>query len=250
MLVDSHCHLNYLDDPQRAIRDAHAAGVTEMLCIGVNEAGAPDVLACADNDGIWATLGEHPDGVSGDPAWLTQHLTDPRVVAVGETGLDYLHAEDPDSRKAQYASFDAHLAIAADADLPVVVHTRAAEADTRELLQRHKGVRGVLHCFTESWSLASVALDLGWFVSISGIVTFKNAANVRDVAQRIPDERLLIETDAPWLAPAPHRGTQNAPALLPHTAAFLSELKGIDVEALASMTRRNFFALFTKTRET
>lgn len=251
VLIDSHCHLNYLYDPEARLAEARAAGVTGFLCIGVDRAGADDVLGLAQrHPDVWASVGVHPDAAATQPdvEWLAPRTHEARVVAVGETGLDFfrLDAADRASREAQKRAFDRQLEIAREAQLPAVVHTRAAEAETRCLLEAHAGVVGVLHCFTESWDLARIALDLGWFVSISGIVTFRNADNVRDVARRVPSDRLLIETDAPWLAPVPHRGVENHPALLRHTLDHLAALRGVDPEELAARTACNFHALFSR----
>ena len=246
MLVDSHCHLNYLDDPQDALVRARAAGVSACLCIGVEEKSINDVLAfAASHEDVWASVGEHPGSCSGDAGWVAPLLDRERVVAVGEMGLDY-HYERDDKRQAeQRQTFAQQLAIAADADLPVIIHTRAAEADTLALLRDFPQVRGVLHCFTESWEMASQAIELGYYISISGIVTFKNADNVRQVAERVPAERLLVETDAPWLAPVPHRGKQNEPAFVADTARFLADLRELDVDELAALTGSNFYRLFS-----
>lgn len=245
MLVDSHCHLNYLDDPGAALSRARATGVGGFLCIGVDGEGIDDVLALADaHEDVWATVGQHPEAADGDRDWLAGRLGHARVVAVGETGLDYFHESEPQAQRRQREAFDEQLGLAARHRLPVVVHTRAAETDTLDLLRAHAGVRGVLHCFTESWALASAALDLGYYVSISGIVTFRNADNVRDVARRVPGDRLLVETDCPWLAPVPHRGQRNEPGYLPDTAAFLAELRGHSPAALAATTTANFETLF------
>ena len=247
MLVDSHCHLNYLEDPRSKVRDARAAGVSIQLCIGVDEAHICEVLALADEEpDVWATVGQHPEAAAASPDWIEPLLSHPRVVAVGETGLDYFHDSDARTQALQRDRFGHQLDLAFRHDLPVVVHTRAAEEDTLSLIREFPGVRGVLHCFTESWSMASEALDLGFYVSISGIVTFRNGENVRAVARRIPDERLLVETDAPWLAPVPHRGKPNAPAYVRDTAAYLAELRGVDFETLAAQTTANFLSLFSR----
>jgi TatD DNase family protein len=247
LLVDSHCHLNYLEDPRSKVREARAAGVSIQLCIGVDEAHICEVLALADEEpDVWATVGQHPEAAAASPDWIEPLLSHPRVVAVGETGLDYFHDSDSRTRALQRERFGHQLGLAVRHDLPVVVHTRAAEEDTLSLIREFPGVRGVLHCFTESWSMASEALDLGFYVSISGIVTFRNGENVRAVARRIPDERLLVETDAPWLAPVPHRGKPNAPAYVRDTAAYLAELRGVDFETLAAQTTANFLSLFSR----
>ena len=245
MLIDSHCHLNYLDDPEEAIDRARDAGVTTCLCISVDEAGFPAVKSLATRHAdIWATAGVHPDAADGNLEWIEPELAHERVVAVGETGLDYLHADDPGTKARQREAFALQLDLGVRHDMPVVVHTRQAEKDTLDLLQAHAGVKGVLHCFTESWSMAKQALDQGFYVSISGIVTFKNAANVRDVAAKVPADRLLIETDSPWLAPVPKRGKTNEPAYVAHTAEFLAELRHTPVEKLRQETADNFVRLF------
>jgi TatD DNase family protein len=245
MLIDSHCHLNYLDDPQEAIGRAREAGVTACLCISVDEAGFSAVKSLASRHAdIWATAGVHPDAAEDNLEWIEAELAHERVVAVGETGLDYLHADDASAQARQREAFALQLDLAIRHDMPVVVHTRQAEKDTLDLLQAHRGVKGVLHCFTESWSMAKEALDQGFYVSISGIVTFKNAANVRDVAAKVPADRLLIETDSPWLAPVPKRGKTNEPAYVAHTAEFLAELRQTPVETLRQETADNFIRLF------
>jgi len=206
-----------------------------------------DVLTIADGQqGVWASVGEHPGSCSGNANWVRDYLHRDSVVAVGEMGLDYHYVEDEDQRALQRHTFSQQLAIAQEAGLPVIVHTRAAERDTLALIEDCAGVRGVLHCFTESWPMAERALAMGFYISISGIVTFKNGDNVRDVARRVPLDRLLIETDAPWLAPAPNRGKKNEPAFVVDTAEYLAELLGLDVTALADVTRENFFRLFTR----
>jgi TatD DNase family protein len=248
LLVDSHCHLNYLDDPEGALTSARACGVERFLCIGVDEQGIAAVLNFAEHHpDVWATAGLHPDAaVDQDWSWIEAHLTHEKVVAVGETGLDYFHAKAADQQARQRESFDHQLHLSARHELPVVVHTRAAEADTLALLREHSGVRGVLHCFTESWEMARQALDLGYYISISGIVTFRNGANVADVAAKVPIDRLLVETDSPWLAPVPHRGLQNQPAFVVDTARFVAELRGMDLESFAEVTSQNFQQLFSR----
>jgi TatD DNase family protein len=248
VLIDSHCHLNLLEDPDRALAAARDRGVDGFLCIGVDEAGIAGVLALAErHPDVWATVGQHPDASAADPGWIEQHVRHRRIVAIGETGLDYYHEAAIGGRARQRERFAWHLAHAGSEGLPVVVHTRAAEADTLDLLRSHRDVNGVLHCFTESWALASGAIDLGWYVSISGIVTFRNGENVRDVARRIPSDRLLVETDCPWLAPVPHRGRRNEPAYVVDTAAFVAELRGTTVDELARQTTANFHRLFART---
>lgn len=247
LLVDSHCHLNYLEDPDARLAAARACGVDAFLCIGVDRGGIDAVLAlAAAHDDVWATVGQHPDAAGQALDWIEPMLDRPRVVAVGETGLDYYRDPDAGARRAQQAAFEHQLDLAARHGLPAVIHTRAAEADTLARLRARPEGGGVLHCFTESWGLASAALDLGYYISISGIVTFKNGENVRDVARRVPDERLLVETDSPYLAPVPHRGRRNEPAYVADTARYLAELRGVSVEALAATTTDNFFRLFAR----
>lgn len=252
-LVDSHCHLNFLEEPAASIERARAAGVEQMLCIGVEEDGLDQVLAVAQsNPGIWATAGLHPESAANlDPTqhnlkWLAHGLTQDKVVAVGEMGLDYAQKPDTKIKGWQQHWFGEQLALAKAAELPVVVHTRDARQDTLKLIQDSGVKRGVLHCFTEDWAMAEVALDIGFYISISGIVTFKNAANVQAVAERVPLDRLLIETDAPWLAPTPHRGKANEPSFLPHTARFVAQLRDTDPSVLVSATSANFFRLFDR----
>jgi TatD DNase family protein len=247
VFVDSHCHLNYLDDPQAALERARARGVAECLCIGVEQSAISAVLAFAnEHAGVWASVGEHPGSCSGDANWIRDYLDHQDVVACGEMGLDYHAVDDVEVHAQQRHTFDQQLDIAAEFDLPVIIHTRAAEQDTLAAMRLYPQVRGVLHCFTESWAMAQAALEMGYFVSISGIVTFKNAANVREVAVQVPLQRLLIETDSPWLAPVPHRGAKNEPSFVVDTAEFLADLRGISVPQLAEATRANFFELFSR----
>ena len=245
MFVDSHCHLNYLDDPAEAIDQARALGVEKILCIGVDPAGIGAVLDLAQQyPQVFASVGEHPGNATAVPDWIDQYVTRDKVVALGEMGLDYHYESDAGQQAVQRQSFEEQMQRAADLELPVVIHTRAAEQDTIDVLRAYPQVHGVLHCFTESWTLASAGLELGYYVSISGIVTFKNADNVREVAGKVPSDRLLIETDAPWLAPVPHRGRQNQPAYVVDTAHYLAELRNEDVQELAAQTTANFYRLF------
>jgi TatD DNase family protein len=247
LLVDSHCHLNYLPDPGGRLAAARDAGVGGLLCVGVDEAHIHEVLDLASReDDVWATVGLHPEGAGATLDWIEPLLDRESVVAVGETGLDYHHVEDDEQRRLQRLAFETQLGLADRHGLPVVIHTRAAEEDTLGLLRAFPGVRGVLHCFTESWAMAEAALELGFYISISGIVTFRNGENVREVARRVPAERLLVETDAPWLAPVPHRGRQNEPAFVADTARGIAGLRGVSLEDLASVTTANFFRLFDR----
>ena len=249
MFVDSHCHLNYLDNPEEKILAAKDADVETILCVGVEKNRIDEVVALAKgHSGVWCSVGEHPDGTDGSPDWIEPYLSDPNVVAVGETGLDYFHDDNVQLRDRQISGFDCQLHLANRYELPIVVHTRAAEKDTIDLIKNHPGVTGVLHCFTESLGMAERALDLGFYISISGIVTFKNADQVKQVAKRIPEDRLLIETDAPWLAPVPKRGKPNEPAYLVHTANYIASLREQAVEAIAVKTEENFHRLFWKSK--
>ena len=249
MFVDSHCHPNYLDNPEGKILAAKDAGVGTILCVGVEKDRIDEVIALAKgHSGVWCSVGEHPDGTDGSPDWIEPYLSDSNVVAVGETGLDYFHDDNVQMRQRQTSGFDRQLHLANRHDLPIVVHTRAAEQDTIDLIKNHPGVTGVLHCFTESLGMAERALELGFYISISGIVTFKNADQVKQVAKHIPEDRLLIETDAPWLAPVPKRGKPNEPAYLVHTASYIASLRDQDLESIALKTEENFHRLFWKSK--
>ena len=254
-LIDSHCHLNYEGLAERqdeVLANARAAGVAGFLNISTRQREWGDVIAAAEaNADVWATVGVHPHEADAHPDLGAQALIDaashPDVIAIGECGLDYYY--DKSDRAAQRDRFQAHIEAARETGLPLVVHTRDAEDDTAEMLERAVntgGVRGVLHCFTGSWQLASKALDLGFYVSLSGIVTFKNAQDLQHAARQLPADRLLVETDSPFLAPVPHRGRTCEPAFVADTARFVAELRGVEVETLAEQTTGNFFTLFKK----
>ncbi|MGY4395907.1 TatD DNase family protein [Sphingomonas sp. UYAg733] len=257
MLADSHCHLNYkgLAEDQAAVLDrARARGVTAMLNIATRESEWDDVLATAERErDVWATVGIHPHEADQhahvDTAKLVDRARHPRVVGIGESGLDYYYEHS--DRERQQVSFRAHIAAARETGLPIIVHTRDAEDDTATILRDEMGkgaYPGVIHCFTASGAFADIALDLGFMISISGIVTFKNAKDLQETAARLPLEQLLIETDAPFLAPVPHRGKTGEPAFVADTARFLADLRGETVEQLSEATARNFHRLFAKTR--
>lgn len=257
MLADSHCHLNYkglAEEQQAVLERARARGVTAMLNIATRESEWNAVLATAEREpDVWATVGIHPHEADQHPhvdtARLVERARHPRVVGIGESGLDYHY--DHSDRTRQQASFRAHIAAARDAGVPIVVHTRDAEDDTAAIMREEmeQGTyAGVIHCFTASDAFADKALELGLYISISGIVTFRNATDLQATAARLPRERLLIETDAPFLAPVPHRGKIGEPGFVADTAAFLSKLRGEDVLDLQDYTARNFHALFSKTR--
>ncbi|MBM3504708.1 MAG: TatD family deoxyribonuclease [Alphaproteobacteria bacterium] len=250
--VDSHCHLDFealAKDRAAVLARAKDAGVGAMLTIGTRRNNADVVKAIADaNENVWCTVGIHPHEADNDRLMvedLVRMSTHPKVVGIGETGLDYYYENA--SRDGQLTSFRAHCAAAREAKLPLVVHARDADSDVAQVLKEesHQGALcGVLHCFSSGWDLARVALDLGFYVSISGIVTFKNADDLRAIVPKIPLDRLLIETDAPFLAPAPHRGRANEPALLVHTAGRVAEVVAIPLERLAEQTTANFHRLF------
>jgi TatD DNase family protein len=253
VLIDSHCHLIYLDDVDARLAAARAAGVGGFLSIGVKSDEHTKVRSiAARHPDVWITAGIHPDGVAegDDLGWIERAAAAHEIVGVGETGLDYyrLDPADDTQRARQRERFRGHLEIATAAQLPVVVHTRAAADDTLAAMRDVRSAIGVMHCFTEPWSVASAALDLGYYISISGIVTFKNAETIRDVARRVPSDRLLVETDSPWLAPVPKRGKPNEPAFVAHTAKFVAALRGVTDDALAATTTANFFRLFSRAR--
>lgn len=255
MLVDSHCHLNYkglIEDQLQVIARARAAGVTTMLNISTRESEWDSVIATASRDpNIWATVGIHPHEADAHPDIDTERLiarsAHPKVIGIGETGLDYYY--DHSDRDQQKTSFRSHIVAARETGLPLIVHTRDAEDDTAAILSAEMGkgaFSGVIHCFTASADFAEKALALGLYISLSGIVTFKNAKDLQATAITIPEDRLLIETDAPFLAPVPHRGRTCEPAFVADTARFISGLRGISVERLQEITSRNFFTLFSK----
>src|SRR5215210_5233727 len=253
MLIDSHCHLNYdgLVERQAEVLDAaRARGVGGFLNIATRQAEWGDILATAERHAdVWASVGVHPHEADAHPdlgaAALVAGAANPKVVAIGECGLDYYY--DKSDRGAQRERFAAHIEAARETGLPLIVHTRDAEEDTAEILGRatgEGGVTGVLHCFTGSAGLARKALDFGFFISLSGIVTFKNAHDLQETAKQVPLDRLLVETDAPFLAPVPNRGKTCEPAFVADTAAFVAELRGEEADVLAEATTANFFRLF------
>ena len=254
-LVDSHCHLNYkgIVEQQDAVLDrARAAGVTTMLNISTRECEWDAVIATAERSAdIWATVGIHPHEADThaeiDTARLVAKAAHPKVIGIGETGLDYYY--DKSDRERQRISFRSHIAAARETGLPLIVHTRDAEADTAAILAEEMGkgaFPGVIHCFTASADFAAKALDLGLYISISGIVTFKNAKDLQETARCLPADRLLVETDSPFLAPIPNRGKTCEPAFVRDTARFLADLRGVDPSQLAEKTSHNFFTLFKK----
>ncbi len=259
MLVDSHCHLDFPDfedELEDVIARAKRAGVGTMVTIGTEVARFDKVLAIASaHENIYCTVGTHPHeaGTDGEkdtgPRRLAALAANDKVIGIGETGLDYHYDNAP--REAQLMSFRAHIQAAQETGLALIVHSRDADDDTIKILNEEfeKGAFGaVMHCFTAGRGLADAAVELGFYISFSGIVTFKNADAVREIARAVPVDRLLVETDAPYLAPVPKRGKRNEPAYLAHTAAYLGELRGMTADALAEQTTTNFFRLFTKAK--
>ena len=255
MLVDSHCHLDYLardGDLDAVVERAGEAGVGTLLTISTKLSEFEGVRAIAERfDPVYCTVGVHPHEAEGegpdDPGELIALSAHPKVVGIGETGLDFYYEHSP--RAAQEASFRHHIAAARATGLPLVVHTRSADEDTVRILADEMAdgpVAGLIHCFSTSRALAEAALALGFYISLAGIVTFKKAEALREIVKEVPLDRLLVETDAPYLAPVPFRGKRNEPAYVAHTAARLAEIKGVSQEILAATTSENFFSLFTK----
>jgi len=251
MFVDSHCHLDFPElvaDLPSLLDAMREARVTHALCISVDLAAWPGVHALAlAHDNLYATAGVHPDYVDTEEPTverLVELASRPKVVAIGETGLDYYRREG--DLGWQRERFRVHLRAARAAGKPLVIHTRSAAGDTLALMREERAgeAGGVMHCFTEGWDVAEAALDLGMHISFSGIVSFKNAVELHDVARRVPLERMLIETDSPYLAPVPHRGKRNHPALVVHVAEAIARLRGVDTATIARATSDNFFRLF------
>ena len=255
MFVDSHCHLNYkglVEEQGAVLTRARAAGVATMLNISTRASEWDEVIGLAEREpDVFASVGVHPHDADTHAEVETKALVaraeHPRVIGIGESGLDFYY--DRSDRDRQRASFRAHIAAARETGLPIIVHTREAEADTHAIMEEEMGkgtFTGVIHCFTASADFARKALDRGLYISISGIVTFKNAKDLQETARWIPADRLLIETDAPFLAPVPHRGKPCEPAFVADTARFLANLRGEPLERLAEATAANFHRLFTK----
>ena len=258
MYTDSHCHLNFpeLVEQMGDIRAAMAqASVTRALCIATTLEAFPQVHALAtDYANFWATVGVHPDSEDvAEPTFddLVERAALPRVVAIGETGLDYyrLNGRSVADMEWQRARFRVHIRAAQATAKPLVIHTRSASEDTLAILREEgeaagNGAGGVFHCFTETRAVATAALDMGFYISFSGILTFKTAQDLRDVAALVPMDRLLIETDSPYLAPVPYRGKTNNPSYVPWVAKQLAEIKGCSPETIGEQTSRNFDALF------
>ncbi|MGC6471813.1 MAG: TatD family hydrolase [Parvibaculales bacterium] len=257
MLIDSHCHLDYpdfSDDRDAVIERARAAGVGLMLTISCKVTEADKIIALAETyEDVVCSIGIHPHEAGTEPETDAQTLVDlsrhPKVVGIGETGLDYYYEHSP--RDKQQRNFRQHIEAARQSGLPLIVHARDADEDTAEILEAEFAKApfpGLIHCFTAGPELARRALDIGFYISISGIATFKSAQNLRDVIKTVPLNRLLVETDAPWLAPTPHRGKRNEPSFVKHTAALVADVKGVPDEEIERQTTQNFFTLFSKAK--
>lgn len=255
MYIDSHCHLDFpklRDRLPEILASMQQHHVRQALCVSVSLPDWPAVMAVVHaHPGLWASVGVHPDYEdTPEPtvAELVERAADPRVVAIGETGLDYFRLEG--DLAWQRERFRVHIRAAREAGLPLIVHTRAASEDTLRIMAEEGAdtVGGVLHCFTESHAMAEAAIAMNFYVSFSGIVTFKNARDLHAVAAALPLDRILIETDAPYLAPVPHRGKVNDPSLVPHVAARIAELRNLSVAEVAKATTDNFHRLFARTR--
>lgn len=255
MFVDSHCHLDFKDfdaDRQEVLARARAAKVAMMLTISTKITEAAEIIALAEaHEELACSIGIHPHEAGAQPqtsaAQLVELARHPKVIGIGETGLDYYYEHSP--REAQQKNFRAHIEAARLSGLPLIVHARDADEDTADIMEDEMGkgaYPALIHCFTAGPELARRALDMGCYISISGIATFNSAKQLRQTIETIPLERLLIETDAPFLAPVPHRGKRNEPSFVADTAAALAALKGVSVQQLAQATSDNFFSLFTK----
>jgi TatD DNase family protein len=257
MLVDSHCHLDFPDfgpELDDVVARARAAGVGTMLTIGTRLKSFDGVLRVAERfDDVWCSVGIHPHEAAAEPieesAALVERAQHPRVVGIGEAGLDYYYEHSP--KADQVRNFRAHIAASRETGLPLIVHARDADDDLCEIMSEESArgaFPGLIHCFSSTTKLARTALDLGMMISISGIVTFKKADELRAIVADVPLDRLLVETDAPYLAPVPRRGKRNEPAFVAHTAEAVAQIKGVETAQLAEATTDNFFQLFSKAR--
>ena len=255
MLVDSHCHLDFDvfdEDRQETIQRARNAGVATMVTICTRVTRFDEIRAIAESDeNIWCSVGIHPHQAEEEPVIsvddLVSRAAHPKVIGIGETGLDYYYDNSP--RELQETSFRTHIAASRETGLPLIVHTRDADDDMADILEDEMGkgaFPGVLHCFSSGRQLAERALDIGFYISLSGIVTFKNAQDLRDIAKDVPVDRILVETDSPFLAPIPNRGKRNEPSFVVDTAAKVAELQDVDKDALSIASTENFFRLFNK----
>lgn len=256
MLIDSHCHLDFPDfaeERDEVIARARRAGVARMVTISTRISRFDQIREIAEAyDEVYCTVGVHPHQAAEEQAVtsverLVELSRHPKVVGIGESGLDYFYDNSP--RDIQQAGFRMHAQACRETDLPIVVHTRDADEDTARILKEEgagQGLRGVLHCFSSGRDLAEQALDFGFYISLSGIVTFKRSEELRDIVRSVPLDRILVETDAPFLTPIPKRGKRNEPAFVAHTAAAVAEVKGVTLEELAARTTRNFLTLFSR----
>jgi len=256
MFIDSHCHLDRIDlkdfdnSFSNLLASIQQGQVERMLCVSINLEDYPAMKELVqDQPNIDISVGVHPCDAQDDTIKVQKLIelgSESKVVAIGETGLDYYYSKE--SREQQLSSFKVHMQAANELNKPVIIHTRDAQQDTLDILREGNIERcgGVLHCFTESWDMAKQAVDLGMYISFSGIVTFKNAAALRDVARQVPDDHFLIETDSPYLAPIPHRGKQNHPGWVGHVAECLAEVRGCSVETIAELSKVNYHRLFTR----
>lgn len=252
-IVDSHCHIDRVDFEQfggsieSMLAHAQELSVKEFLCVCIDLEHFDDVFSLAKNHAsIYASVGVHPTEQEGKDPSVDELLTladDKKIIAIGETGLDYFHVEK-ESADWQRARFRRHIAASNQSSKPMIIHTRQAKEDTIRIMREEKAQAGVMHCFSEDWATAKAALDLGFYISFSGIITFKSAGALREVAKKIPADRLLVETDAPYLTPVPNRGKPNSPAYTYYVAQKLAEIRGASVEEIASATTQNFKRLF------
>ncbi len=263
MWIDSHCHLNHpklkaKGSPESIVEAAKEGGVDGIvtICCRISEE-LEEILAITDkNDNVWCTIGTHPhdSGLKAEKAYSADDIakivqSHDKIIGIGETGLDYYY--DNSTREDQRESFVKHIHACIVANVPMVVHTRDAEKDTADIMKTEgqgRDLTGVMHCYSSSHRLAEKALDMGFYISFSGIITFKKSEELREIAKIVPLDRVLVETDAPFLAPVPYRGKVNEPAYVAHTGAFLADLYGLSVEEFARITTENFFKLFTKAK--
>ena len=256
MLVDSHCHLDRLDlEPfngslEEALSAARKEGVREYLCVAINKENQAEVIALSEQfEDVYASVGIHPlntEGQDADVEYLVSQAQHEKVIAIGETGLDYYYAKE--TMNEQRALFHTHVQAAVQVKLPLIIHTRDARQDTLDILREENAekVGGVLHCFTESLEMAEAALEMGFYISFSGIVTFRNAEELREVAQKIPKDRILVETDSPYLTPVPFRGKPNSPRHVADVARCVAEIRGENFESFAAQTTENYRRLFNR----
>lgn len=255
MYIDSHCHLNMLaDEPggiDAMVAEATDSGIEHILCIAIDKKSCAEVKSIADTfPQVTASVGIHPNVEQEEQFTVEQLVAEashPKVIAIGETGLDYFRSEG--DLEWQRDRFRVHIEAAKQTQKPLIIHTREARQDTMTILEKENAEQagGIIHCFTENWETAQRALDIGFYISLSGIVTFKSAKELQDVAKKLPLDRILIETDSPYLAPVPHRGKTNKPVFVKHVAEFLAELRGDTVENIAATTTANFQRLFPST---